>query len=86
MALPPAEAFICGCALCCTNIGGFGVYAIEGKTALLSPVFDYQKLAENINELMLSSAKRIELAKAGNELLQQYTWENAYKHFSDLLN
>lgn len=86
MALPPAEAFICGCALCCTDIGGFGVYAIEGKTALLSSVFDYEKLAENINELMINNEKRIKFAKAGNELMKQYTWENAYKHFSDLLN
>ena len=85
MALPPAEAFICGCALCCTNIGGFGIYAIENKTALLSPVFDIDKLAENIEFLMTHDDVRIQFAKAGNELMQQFTWEKAYRKFLSLL-
>ena len=41
---------------------------------------------KTINELMINNEKRIKFAKAGNELMKQYTWENAYKHFSDLLN
>ncbi len=85
MALPPAEAFICGCALCCTDIGGFGVYAIKDKTALVSPVFDIEKLASNIENLMSNVEKRISFAKAGNCLMQEYTWENAYKKFVSLL-
>ena len=85
MALPPAEAFICGCALCCTDIGGFGIYAIENKTALLSPVFDINKLAENIEFLMKHDDVRINFAKVGNELMQQFTWEKAYRKFKKVL-
>ena len=81
MALPPAEAFICGCALCCTNIGGFGVYAIENETALLSPVFDIDKLAKNIEFLMIHNDIRIRFAKTGNQLLQNFTWEKAFESF-----
>lgn len=81
MALPPAEAFICGCALCCTNIGGFGVYAIENKTALLSPVYDIEKLAENICFLMMHNDVRIQFAKTGNELMKQFTWDRAFEKF-----
>ncbi len=80
-ALPPGEAFICGCALCCTDIGGFGVYAVEGKTALTSPVYDIGKLAENIAFLLTHSDVRIRLAKAGNELMKQFTWEKAFEKF-----
>lgn len=80
-ALPPCEAFICGCALCCTDIGGFGVYAVEGKTALTCPVCDYQKLAENIIKLIENNELRIELAKNGSEFIRQFTWERAYGKF-----
>lgn len=84
-ALPPGEAFICGCALCCTDIGGFGVYAVEGKTALISPVYDIGKLAENITFLMAHSDVRIQFAKAGNELMKQFTWEKAFEKFVEVI-
>ena len=85
MALPPAEALLCGCALVCTDIGGFKMYAIDNETALMSPVFDIDALAHNIFCLMINTEKRIALAKAGRELLQQYTWDNAYKLFCNVL-
>ena len=85
MALPPAEALLCGCALVCTDIGGFKMYAIDNETALMSPVFDIDALAHNIFCLMINTEKRIVLAKAGRELLQQYTWDNAYKLFCNVL-
>lgn len=84
-ALPPGEAFICGCALCCTDIGGFGVYAVEGKTALISPVYDIGKLAENITFLMTHGDVRIQFAKAGNELMKQFTWEKAFEKFVEVI-
>lgn len=85
MALPPAEAFICGCALCCTDIDGFGVYAIAEETALLSPVYDVSKLAGNIIRLIDCNEMRIDLAKNGNRLMQKFTWEKASEEFVDVL-
>lgn len=81
VSLPPGEAFICGCSLCCTDIGGYAIYAIDGETALTSPVYDVQKLAENIDFLMTHNDVRIRLAKAGNELMQQFTWKKAFEKF-----
>jgi len=86
MALPPAEAMICGAALCCTDIGGFHLYAIHNKTALLSPVFDTEALAKNILRLINDNGLRIKLARAGNEYIRQFTWERAFESFKSALN
>ena len=85
MALPPAESMICGCALACTDIPGFSMYAINEKTALTSPVYDYQKLAENIIKLIENNELRIELAKSGNEFIRQFTWEKAFEKFMKVI-
>lgn len=85
MALPPAEAMICGAALCCTNIGGFALYAKNNETALTSPVYDIDKLAENIITLIQNDELRIKIAKAGNEFIKQFTWEKAVQSFIDYI-
>ena len=83
--LPLTESLQCGCALVCTDIGGFADYAINGKTALTSPVYDVNKLAENILILINDNKKRIELARAGNKYIQQFTFENSFKLFKDVI-
>lgn len=85
MALPPAEAMICGCALVCTNIDGFAMYAINNETALTSPPFDYKALAENIIKLIENNDLRINIAEKGNEYIHQFTWENSVCKFENLL-
>lgn len=85
MALPPAEAMICGCALVCTNIPGFALYAKNNETALLSPVFNPEKLACNIIKLIENQDLRIKLAKAGNEFIKQFTWQKASQKFIEVL-
>lgn len=86
MALPPGEAMSCGCALCCTDIGGFQMYAINGQTALLSPVYDIEQLAENIIRLIRDSGFRIRIAQTGYRFIHQYTWKNAFTLFGKALN
>lgn len=85
MALPPAEAMQCGAALCCTNIPGFALYAKQNETALLSEVYDVNKLAENILKLIKNNELRIKIAKAGNEFIQQFTWQKATECFKEYL-
>lgn len=75
------EAMICGCAVACTDNDGFKIMAHENETALLSPVYDYKKLAENIVRLIEDDELRIRLAKTANKNIQQYTWDNSYKKF-----
>lgn len=79
--LTVGEAMICGCCVACTDNGGFAMMVSNGKTGLLSPVCDYQKLAENIIKLIENNGLRIELAKNGNEFIRQFTWERAYGKF-----
>ncbi|MCQ2573070.1 MAG: glycosyltransferase [Treponema sp.] len=86
MALPPGEALISGCALCLTDIPGFALYAKENETALLSPVFNPKKLAENIIYLMENPEKRINLAKNGNQLIKSFTWNKAADSFTAYIN
>ena len=85
-ALPPAESMQCGCALVCTDIGGFADYAKNGETALTSPVYDVQALADNILALIKDNGKRVKIAKAGNEYIQRFTMENSYRLMHDFVN
>lgn len=85
MALPPAEAMLCGAAICCTDIGGFALYAKHNETALLSKVFDVDELAKNIEMLVQNETLRFKLAKAGNNCILQFTWDNAYMKFKKVL-
>lgn len=79
------EAMICGCAVACTDNEGFKIMAHDNETALLSPVYDYNKLAENIIRLIEDDELRIWLAKKANENIQQYTWDNSYKKFKEII-
>jgi glycosyltransferase involved in cell wall biosynthesis len=75
--LPPAEAMMSGCAVAATNIGGHQEYCIAGQTALLSPSKNPEALAENLILLLQNPDRRIGLARAANEFIQQFTWERA---------
>ncbi len=85
MALPPAESMICGCALVCTEIPGFALYAKNNETALTSPVFDVQKLADNIIILIKNIDLRMRIATSGNNFIKQFTWEKAFILFKKTL-
>lgn len=50
--LTPPEAMMCGCAVACTDIGGYTVCCKHDRTALVSPVRNPERLAENIIRLI----------------------------------
>lgn len=83
--LTPPEAMLCGCAIVCTNIGGYTVVAKDNQTALLAEVGDYKQLANNIISLIENDELRFRIANNGLNLIQKYTWENAYKKLSSIL-
>lgn len=76
--LTPPEAMLCGCAVVCSNIGGYTVVAKHNETALLSNVGDINSFTSNIIKLIENDELRYRLAEAGNQLIQQYTWDKAY--------
>jgi glycosyltransferase involved in cell wall biosynthesis len=83
--LPPAEALQCGAALVSTDIDGTAMYAFHGHTALLSSIKRPEAMAENILRLVRDPARRIRLAAAGHELIQQFTWNAAGERFEEIL-
>ena len=86
--MPPAEALACGCALCCSDIGGHAGYAIDHQTALTFPVKDANVIREKLKLLIKDDALRVELAQRGNKYLSEnYNWDQAIekleKYFSE---
>lgn len=83
--LTVAEAMICGCAVACTDNGGFSSMVKDGETGLLSPVFDYESLAKNIIRLIEDNGLRICLAKNGNANIRKFSWEDSVEKFINVI-
>lgn len=83
--LTVGEAMICGQAVCCTDNEGYREMAIDGKTALLSPVRDPKALADNIIKLIEDDDLRIKIAKNGNKYIRSFTWDKSYLKFKQIL-
>jgi glycosyltransferase involved in cell wall biosynthesis len=75
--LPPAEAMGCGCAVVSTAIDGVRDYAVDGATAVLSPVREPKALAANLVRVLEDEALRLRLARTANEEIQRFRWENS---------
>lgn len=83
--LTVGEAMICGCAIVCTDAGGFKMMVQDGITGLMSKVGDVNSLADNILLLIRNSELRIKLATAGNKYIYNYRWERSFKKMEDTL-
>jgi glycosyltransferase involved in cell wall biosynthesis len=75
--LPIAEAMACGCAVVSTDSGGVRDIAKHMVTAMLSPPKVPEALAQNALRLLEDDDLRIRLAKAGNERVQEFTWQRS---------
>lgn len=84
--LPGAEAMACGAALVTTDNGGARVYAEPERTALVSPAKQPARLAAQVLRLLREAPFRIELARAGQAHIQQFTWERASQAFEQVLH
>jgi L-malate glycosyltransferase len=85
-AFPPAEAMACGCAVVSTDCGGIREYAEHEVNALLSPPQEPQALAANIIRLLENEDLRRCLARAGNERIQEFTWERSTQQLEEFIN
>jgi glycosyltransferase involved in cell wall biosynthesis len=83
--LPPAEAMGCGCAVVSTDIDGVRDYAVDGSTALLSPVRNPEALARNLVRVMSDEQLRLRLARAANANIQQFRWERSTEELEPVL-
>jgi glycosyltransferase involved in cell wall biosynthesis len=78
------EAMLCGCAVACTDNKGYLEMAKNEETALVSPVQDVEKLADNIIRLIENDELRYRIAKNGNTYLKEFTWEKSYSLLKSL--
>lgn len=75
------EAMLCGCAVACTDNRGFIIMAENEVTALVSPVYDYEKLAENIIRIMKDKELHDKLVTNAYEKMKQFSVEESRKKF-----
>lgn len=75
--LAPCEAGFCGCAITVTDNFGHREFAIDGETALVSPVGEVEQLAANIVRLARDAAFRARLNEGLRAKLAEFTWERS---------
>jgi len=78
------EAMTCGCAVVCTDTGGYLTMASQGETALIVKVGDVQGMANAIITLIQNDLLRMTLARNGHEHIAKFSWANAYALFKQL--
>lgn len=83
--LTVCEAMQCGCAVACTDAGGFREFCEDGRTALMSPPLDVAALAGNIRRLIEDDALRIRLAGAGKDVIENFTWDKSFAKMKEFL-
>lgn len=83
--LPATEAMFCGCALICTNIEGYNVFAKDGDTCLTTLCRDSNDMSQKILDLLRNSDKRIQIACRGHEFIQQFSWERAINDMENII-
>ncbi len=80
------EALLCGCAVVCTDIEGHQHYrSPEGNAATFVEAGNPKAMAEEIIRLIKNNDARIDLAKRGNIVAQQFDWNNAINKMDSLI-
>jgi hypothetical protein len=73
--LPPMEAMACGTACITTDVGGVPEYTIPGKTAIVVPPREPERLAKEIIYLLKDDFKRCQIADEGCKYIKQFSWD-----------
>ncbi len=75
--MPPLEAMACGTAVVTTDNGGNRDYAKNGENCLLVPPSDTQQLTKVLAHLLAQVTVRDQLAQAGRNFAQAWTWRHS---------
>jgi len=84
--LPPLEAMACGCAVLCSNSKGILEYALDRQNCMIYEPKNVGQLTNNLTKLILDAPLRNRLAAAAEVNAQKFTWQNAARQFSGILN
>ncbi len=84
--LTAAESMKCGCCLVTTDCKGVLDFAIDKKTAFICEPRNIKQLSEKINYIINNKEERIKIAKAGEEMIKKFSWENAINEIERILN
>lgn len=84
--LPQLEAMACGVPVVTTDSKGMRGYAIDGRTALVVPPQNPERLAEAIIRLLENDSLRSGIARAGLEKAQEFSWEKSVDRLEELFN
>jgi hypothetical protein len=74
-ALPPLEAMACGCAVIGFTGGGAGEFMLDNETALVCPDGDSAALARSLERIVIDTALKERLRRAGATLARTYSLE-----------
>lgn len=79
------EAMQCGCAIACTDIGGYTVVSKEGITALTCPVGNSESLANIILKLIENDSLRYDIANNANAQIKNFSWDKAFQRMKYII-
>ena len=74
LGMPAMEAMMCGTVLVTTDTGGNRDYALNEKTALVSPIKNPEALAKNLIRVLTNEPLRLQLAEKGYQKIHQFSW------------
>lgn len=75
--MPPLEAMACGTAVVTTDNGGNRDYSKNGENCLLVPPSDIKQLTLALTQLLGQQKERNQLALAGLQFAQSWTWRRS---------
>lgn len=84
--LTAGESMKCGCCLITTNNKGILDFSVDGKTALVCETRNSEMIAEKIDYIINNNDIRIEVAKAGQNEIQKFSWKNSIINLERILS
>ena len=82
--MPAMEAMACKSALVTADTGGCRDYAIDGKTALVSPAQDVEGLTMNLTRLLDDESLLKSISKNGCQKISEFTWQRNCSQLQDI--
>ncbi len=82
---PQIEAMACGCIVVATDSGGNRDFAINGKTALISPALNAEALAKNLIKILRGEVDVKNISELANKKIMEFDWLKSTTKFLNIL-